>query len=102
VLLILIDNALKHTPAGGMVTVGAHKLDDGVMLSVTDTGEGIAPEALPHVFERFYRSDPARGGGSGFGLGLSIAQAIAQAHGTRILVESRPGAGARFTIALKS
>ncbi len=102
VLLILIDNALKHTPAGGMVTVGAQKVDDGVMLSVTDTGEGIAPGALPHVFERFYRSDPARGGGSGFGLGLSIAQAIAQAHGTRILVESKPGAGARFTIALKS
>ena len=101
-LLILIDNALKYTPAGGAVTVAARKSDGGVTLSVADTGEGIAPDALPHIFERFYRSDPARSGGSGFGLGLSIAQAIAQAHGTRICVESAPGAGARFTVALKA
>ena len=72
-----------------------------MLLSVADTGEGIAPDALPHVFERFYRSDPARAGGSGFGLGLSIAQAIAQAHGTRIRVESSLGAGALFTVSLK-
>jgi heavy metal sensor kinase len=101
-LLILIDNALKHTPAGGVVTVSVQKSSGAVVLSVADTGEGISPEALPHVFERFYRSDPARGDGSGFGLGLSIAQAIAQAHRTRITVESAPGAGARFSIALKS
>ena len=102
VLLILLDNALKHTPEGGSVTVAARGLDGQVGLSVADTGEGISPEALPHIFERFYRSDPARSGGSGFGLGLSIAQAIAQAHGTRIQVESARGAGARFTIVLKS
>jgi signal transduction histidine kinase len=101
-LLILIDNALKHTPAGGTVTVAIQRRDGSVSLSVADTGEGIAPEALPHIFERFYRSDPARAGGGGFGLGLSIAQAIAQAHGTRIRVESTPGAGARFTLALKA
>jgi signal transduction histidine kinase len=101
-LLILIDNALKHTPAGGVVTVSVQKSSGAIVLSVADTGEGISPEALPHVFERFYRSDPARGDGSGFGLGLSIAQAIARAHRTRITVESAPGAGARFSIALKS
>jgi heavy metal sensor kinase len=100
-LLILIDNAVKHTPGGGLVTVSAQRSDRSVVLSVSDTGEGIAADALPHIFERFYRGDPARAGGSGFGLGLSIAQAIAQAHGARIAVQSSPGAGARFTIELK-
>jgi heavy metal sensor kinase len=100
-LLILLDNALKHTPAGGTVAVAVRKSDGGLVLSVVDTGEGIPSDALPHIFERFYRSDPARAAGSGFGLGLSIAQAIAQAHGTRIRVESSLGAGAQFTVALK-
>jgi two-component system heavy metal sensor histidine kinase CusS len=77
------------------VSDGAH----GVTLSVEDTGEGIPAEALPHIFERFYRADPARIS-SGFGLGLSIAQAIAQAHGTRIEVASRPGSGSRFCMLL--
>jgi signal transduction histidine kinase len=71
------------------------------MLTVADTGEGIAVDTLPHIFERFYRGDRARGTGSGFGLGLSIAQAIAQAHGSEITVESAPGAGARFSLTLK-
>ena len=102
VLLILVDNALKHTPAGGTVTVSAAVAGGSVVLGVEDTGEGIAAEALPHLFERFYRADEARGSGNGFGLGLAIAQAIAAAHGTRITVESKPGYGARFTMALKS
>jgi heavy metal sensor kinase len=101
-LLILVDNALKHTPAGGTVTVSAAAVDGGAVLTVEDTGEGIAADALPHIFERFYRGDPARGSGSGFGLGLSIAQAIAQAHGSEIAVESAPGAGARFSLTLKA
>ena len=101
-LAILVDNALKHTPAGGRVTVSATVRDGGATLTVEDTGEGIAAEALPHIFERFYRGDPARGSGSGFGLGLSIAQAIAQAHGSEIAVESAPGAGARFSLTLKA
>jgi heavy metal sensor kinase len=101
-LLILIDNALKHTPTGGAITVAARQSGGGVSISVADTGDGIAPEDLPHIFERFYRSDPVRAGGSGFGLGLSIAQAIAQAHGARMTVDSVPGEGARFTVALKN
>ena len=101
-LLILVDNALKHTPAGGTVTVTAAAQNGGAILTVGDTGEGIAAGALPHIFERFYRGDPARVSGSGFGLGLSIAQAIAQAHGSEIAVESTPGAGARFSLPLKS
>jgi two-component system heavy metal sensor histidine kinase CusS len=100
-LLILIDNALKHTPAGGTVTVSAAAADAGAELSVEDTGEGIAPAALPHIFERFYRGDRARSS-SGFGLGLSIAQAIAQAHGSEIAVKSTPGAGARFSLPLRA
>ena len=102
ILLILVDNALKHTPAGGTVTVSAAVDAARVTLTVEDTGEGIPAAALPHIFERFYRADPARGGGSGFGLGLSIAQAIAQAHGSAIAVSSTPGAGARFSLPLKS
>jgi heavy metal sensor kinase len=100
ILLILVDNALKYTPAGGSVTVSV--VDDAysITLSVEDTGEGIPAEALPYIFERFYRADPARGSGSGFGLGLSIAQAIAQAHGSCINVTSTPGAGSRFQFSL--
>ncbi len=100
VLLILLDNALKHTPAGGTVTLAAAVAPTSVVLTVEDTGDGIAAEALPHLFERFYRADEARGSGNGFGLGLAIAQTIATAHGTRITVESSPGAGARFSMAL--
>jgi heavy metal sensor kinase len=102
ILSILVDNALKHTPAGGTVTVSAAAGAARVTLTVEDTGEGIPATALPHIFERFYRADPARGGGSGFGLGLSIAQAIAQAHGSAITVSSTPGAGAHFSLSLKS
>jgi heavy metal sensor kinase len=99
ILLILLDNALKHTPSGGAITVSVANHGRAVTLSVEDTGEGIHSDALPHIFERFFRADPARGS-SGFGLGLSIAQAIAQAHGTAIEVASTPGAGSRFCISL--
>jgi heavy metal sensor kinase len=99
-LMILVDNALKFTPSGGQVTVSAVAIHDGVRLSVDDTGDGIAPEALPHVFERFFQADPSRTG-FGAGLGLSIAQAIAQAHGSEITVDSRLGGGSRFELVLK-
>jgi signal transduction histidine kinase len=98
-LIILIENAIRHTAAGGSVTVATARRDGGIALTVEDTGEGIAPQALPHIFERFYCGDPARTGG-GAGLGLSIAQAIAHAHRSEIAVDSEPGGGARFTVVL--
>jgi len=100
-LRILLDNALEHTPPGGSITVDVERWNGSVGLSVRDTGEGIAPAALPHVFERFYRADQARGG-KGAGLGLSLAQLIARAHGSEIEVDSKPGEGSCFRIALRS
>jgi heavy metal sensor kinase len=100
-LLILLDNALKFTGAGGAVTASIDRTRDGAIVSVSDTGVGIAKDALPYIFDRFYRADPARENGVGFGLGLSIAQAIAQAHGSEIVAKSSPGAGSRFSLELK-
>src|SRR5205814_2838447 len=83
-------NALRHTPDGGSLTVVARGGRDTVDVSVSDTGEGIAPEHLPHLFERFYRIDPARDrahGGSG--IGLAIVRAVVAAHGGRVSVHSR-------------
>ncbi len=98
----LLDNALRHTPPGGRVTVAAGRSDGGVELTVTDTGEGIPAPHLERVFERFYRIDPARSrktGGSG--IGLTIARAIVEAHGGSIRAESEgPGRGARFIVTL--
>lgn len=96
-LLILLDNALKYTPQGGTITVGLTAADGWVQLRVADTGIGIAPEDLPHVFERFYRANSARRK-PGTGLGLAIAQWIATEHGGRITVESIPGGGSIFTV----
>jgi signal transduction histidine kinase len=96
-LLILIENALRHTPASGRITVATSTSPDSIVLTVQDTGEGIAADSLPHVFERFYSGNSASNG-AGTGLGLSIAQAIAEAHGSGIEVESAHGRGARFSI----
>ncbi|MEO8127563.1 MAG: ATP-binding protein [Bryobacteraceae bacterium] len=101
-LLALVDNALKYTPAGGDISVSTTAVEDGVVLAVKDTGQGIQPENLPYIFERFFRADQARTGGSGAGLGLSIAQTIAKAHGTSIIANSTPGAGSRFELLLKT
>jgi len=100
-LLILLDNALKHTPAGGSIVVSTARTSEGVRLTVADTGTGIPPDAAPHIFERFYRVDQARVSGSGAGLGLAIAEKIAQAHNTAITVESKPGLGTRFALTLR-
>jgi two-component system, OmpR family, sensor kinase len=96
-LLILIDNAFKYTPAGGKVTVRAGRQGDGVAVQVSDTGIGIAPEDLPHVFERFYRADRARTRG-GTGLGLAIARWVTSIHGGRLSVDSEVNRGSLFTL----
>ncbi len=98
-LLVLLDNALHYTPAGGRIHVGLSANGVGTQLEVRDTGRGIDPAALPHIFERFYRADPSRNRGDGHsGLGLAIAEWIAARHGAQIQVESAPGQGAVFTV----
>lgn len=101
VLQNLLANALRHTPAGGSITVKAATHHQVVDLTVRDTGEGIPSEHLPHIFDRFYRTDPARGRDrGGAGLGLAIARAIIEAHGGTIQAASLPGQGTQFMIQL--
>jgi two-component system OmpR family sensor kinase len=96
---ILLDNAVKYTPDGGKVTLAVREKNGWAELEVSDTGVGIPEDQLPLIFERFYRVDPSRAT-AGFGLGLSIARQIAEAHGGRIEVESTPGEGSTFTLLL--
>ncbi len=102
VLANLLENALRHTPAGGRVTVSARRRADEAELAVRDSGEGIPSDQLPRVFERFYRVDAGRTrtrGGSG--IGLAIARALVEAHGGRIRAQSAgPNRGAVFTVTL--
>jgi two-component system OmpR family sensor kinase/two-component system sensor histidine kinase BaeS len=100
VLRNLLVNAVRHTPPGGSVTVTAGLTADGVEIAVSDTGEGIAPDDLPHVFERFWRADAARSRTGGTGLGLAVAQSLVEAQGGRMWAESTPGEGStlRFTL----
>jgi two-component system sensor histidine kinase CiaH len=100
-LLILIDNAIKYTEPGGRITVTGGQADGEAELVVEDTGIGIPEEHLPRVFDRFYRVDKARSRAQdGIGLGLSIAQAIARAHGGTIEIRSAPGGGTTARVAL--
>jgi signal transduction histidine kinase len=100
VLLNLVQNAIRHTPTDGSVTLRAELAEDGVLVEVRDTGEGIGADDLPRVFDRFYRGDPARTREAGAGLGLAIARGIVEAHGGRIWVESAPRQGTRFAFTL--
>jgi signal transduction histidine kinase len=100
-LVALVDNALKYTPYEGSILLSLTTDEHNAMIKVTDTGIGIAPEDLPHIFERFYRADRARSrdrGGSG--LGLAIVQSIVREQEGSIEVESTPGKGSMFTLKL--
>ncbi|MEO7912092.1 MAG: ATP-binding protein, partial [Roseiflexaceae bacterium] len=99
VLLIVLDNALQHTPEGGEVQIEAQARGRHVEITITDTGSGITLKDLPHVFERFYRADIARGG-SGSGLGLSIAKGLVEAQHGQIKIVSQSGQGTRVTVML--
>ena len=98
----LVDNALKFTPPGGTITIRAVQDRGEVQVSVADTGQGIASDAIPHIFDRFFRADSARSGGAqhGAGLGLAIVQEIVAAHGGRISVRSSAGRGTAFLVHL--
>jgi signal transduction histidine kinase len=94
-LINLVTNAIKHTPANGSITLSLYRDPEWVRVIVADTGRGIATTALPHIFERFYQADNHT---KGSGLGLSIAQWIAKAHGGQITVTSELGKGSTFTL----
>jgi len=97
--LVLFDNAVKYSPVGSEVKAVFDVRGDRAVFEIRDSGIGITPDALPHIFERFYRADSARTrSGGGFGLGLAIARAIANAHGADIQAESQDGKGSIFRI----
>ncbi|MGB5218081.1 MAG: ATP-binding protein [Smithella sp.] len=98
-LINLLENAIKYTPAGGRVTVSSHVETDMVRIVFQDTGTGISDEDKPHIFKRLYRSDRSRSQ-KGFGLGLSLALAIAHAHHGEITAASQPGKGSTFIVIL--
>ncbi len=96
----LAANALRHTPPGGAVRLGASRTDGRIVLTVTDNGAGISPEHVPHVFDRFYKADRSRLHAGGSGLGLSIVKAIVERHGGTVGVRSRQGVETVFEIVL--
>jgi two-component system sensor histidine kinase BaeS len=101
VITNLLINAIQHTPREGRVTLRVYPEETHAVMEVSDTGEGIAPGDLPHIFERFYRADAARTSTAGrSGLGLSIVKAIVESHGDTIRVKSEPGMGATFIVRL--
>jgi two-component system sensor histidine kinase BaeS len=98
----LIDNAMKYTPGDGTVTLALFRGGNWACVEVSDTGTGIAPQHLPHIFDRFYRVDKARSQSrGGAGLGLTIAREIAEQHEGTITATSQPGKGSTFTVRLK-
>jgi heavy metal sensor kinase len=102
-LLNLLDNAIKFTSGGGRISVRVTRTGGDAVLEVRDTGIGIAPDALPHLFERFFRADPARSAAAeGAGLGLSLVKWIADRHGAVVSVDSHPGQGTVFVVRMKA
>jgi signal transduction histidine kinase len=95
----LLRNAIRHTPPGGIVAVAARAEPDAVLVQVRDTGEGIAPADLPHIWERFYQGESSRGSG-GAGLGLALVKELTEAMGGSVAVESEIGRGSCFTVRL--
>ena len=95
----LLDNAVKYTDPGGLVTVELQRQDENGIITIADNGIGMDAAELPLIFDRFYRCDKSRGRG-GYGLGLSIASSIAEAHCGRITVASQPGRGTTVTVVL--
>jgi len=102
VLHNLLNNGLRHTPAGGSISIRAQTEADNIRIDISDTGEGIPAEHLSHIFDRFYRADPARARDTGgAGLGLAIARAIVEAHDGQIsALSAGDGQGSTFTIRL--
>ncbi|WP_240155538.1 heavy metal sensor histidine kinase [Candidatus Pantoea multigeneris] len=96
----LLSNAIRHTGSGGAVYLKASRENDTVLLAVQDNGEGISPEYLPYIFDRFYRVDAARSRAEHTGLGLALVKTIAELHGGRVKAESTPGQGSCFTLIL--
>ena len=96
----LIINALHHTPSGGSIELDAIKTPNGVEIRVRDTGSGIPGQHLPHVFDRFYRADPARSSSESTGLGLAVVKSIVELHGGEVRVDSVVGQGSSFTLLL--
>src|SRR4029453_19467844 len=93
----LLDNALKYTPTGGRVALATRLETDAVVISITDTGPGIASAEREAIFRRLYRGDASRSR-RGLGLGLSLVKAITEAHGGTVAIDDKPSGGARFTM----
>jgi two-component system phosphate regulon sensor histidine kinase PhoR len=98
-VLNLLHNAIKFTPPGGKVTLTAQRNDAGLMVTVRDTGSGIAASDLPRIFERFYKADQSRASG-GTGLGLALVKHAVEAHGGNVRVESEEGHGSCFSFTI--
>ena len=96
----LVSNALRHTPDGGRIVLSSGRARSGIFLSVADSGPGIPPDDLPHIFDRFYRGDKARPDDGASGLGLAIARSLVEVHGGQLTAANDPQGGARFTILL--
>jgi two-component system, OmpR family, heavy metal sensor histidine kinase CusS len=99
--LVLLDNAIKYSPAGSEVIVAVSTGDEAVTVTVQDFGVGISPADRPHIFKRFYQTDKARNDG-GFGLGLSLAESVARAHGAAIDVTNEEGSGSKFRVVFQT